>query len=1047
MPKIRLEQTISKTTMPRIICTVCNRQFSSTQYYNQHLAAESNVACRDKNILMRMRVPSFYNLSRPRGILPSKRNNSGNTVKEGRGDQENEGTHMPEFSVFDFVPSDDEPDPAPATHGNGKEAPEKCSPDASIRDKFGQYVDYANRNFERIVPEMAAAIELMKIMDDAGCGTALYNRIMDWHVSNLVHATKISAKELLEFLVKRYDLEATLPYERAITLPFSKAKLNISCHDALAMSRCLLTDPRIKEEEYLFFDDDPLKGPPDEFKILEDVNTGLCYRETYDKLIRPQPYSLTGRRKILLPYIFYLDSCVTGAFSNLSLEMLKFTFGIFKRELRDKDHAWRGLGYVPRNTKQGTRRAKEFVAESAHADAERYVEDASFKRGGALKVVLDTPNFDASAYLGPNATPIEIQAAKTPKELAQDFHKVLQTILWSYKELQDKNGFEWDLFYKGEQHKLQCVPFIMFIKGDGKEHDKHCGQYQSKTKGVGCLCRYCTIPTQFTDQPYYDKGVERKTQPMIEKLMQNNDKKRLKELSQQPLWNAWYPLRFGLHNDLGVHGACPIEILHWILLGMYKYDRSSFFNQTGESSALGLKLNDIASTMGILLQRQSDRDKPPTSFSRGVNTGKLSGHEMSGMILVLTATLRCTQGRRAILEEARGNQKDFFPNSNFVRDWIMLLETQLQFESWLKSPQLTVQAVERAKTKVCELMGMIKQVGKRQEGMANTLMNFHGTKHVPEDILFFGVPSNVDTFSNERHHKRDKKTAQRTQKRPDTVDIQTATKIIHRTAVDFAMEELGGRPRWHYFAGYDHSPSSDDNKPQQNKYNVGGTSATFFRHPNNGNWVCRVNSHMNNKAKYKFDQNTVTGMTKLCEFFEDDFPELTLHSELTVHDEGHDKQIYRGSPYCEGRPWQDWADFDDPPNDNSICGQFFGFVDLREMTPDPEWGEPPGIYALVEKAFPALDESEMELSDLWEPHIKEAREPKPHEDQTKLYNDLHLLNVNLILGPAIVIPDLANRNKRAYLRMIPRCEWAGMFEDWLQNPHERNFEEEQTTKT
>ena len=36
------------------------------------------------------------------------------------------------------------------------------------------------------------------------------------------------------------------------------------------------------------------------------------------------------------------------------------------------------------------------------------------------------------------------------------------------------------------------------------------------------------------------------------------------------------------HNDCGVHGACPLEVLHWISLGQYKYIRGMFFFQTGK---------------------------------------------------------------------------------------------------------------------------------------------------------------------------------------------------------------------------------------------------------------------------------------------------------------------------------------------------------------------------------------------------------------------------------------------------------------------------------
>ena len=258
--------------------------------------------------------------------------------------------------------------------------------------------------------------------------------------------------------------------------------------------------------------------------------------------------------------------------------------------------------------------------------------------------------------------------------------------------------------------------------------------------------------------------------------MKENVKENLQAVSQHPVWNAWHEIRFGLHKDYGVSGASPLEILHWILLGQYKYSREALFLQTGEYSNLGKAINGHATSIGILLQRQSDKDLPRTTFSRGLNTSGLSGHEMTGMILCLTATLRSAQGRNELFTTARGKQKGFFPDENYIRDWINLLETQLELEQWLKLKELPVVEVERAKTKFRELMGLVKQVGKRAKGMGYKTMNFHGTIHVPEAILNFGVPSNVNTAPNKSHHKRDKKTAKSTQFRPDTIDVQTAKK-------------------------------------------------------------------------------------------------------------------------------------------------------------------------------------------------------------------------------------------------------------------------------
>ena len=82
-----------------------------------------------------------------------------------------------------------------------------------------------------------------------------------------------------------------------------------------------------------------------------------------------------------------------------------------------------------------------------------------------------------------------------------------------------------------------------------------------------------------------------------------------------------------------------MEILHWILLGMYKYSRENFFAQTGVESILSENLNAVAVSIIILLKRQSDRDMPRTKCRNGIKPGQIMAQEMTGLILVLLTVL------------------------------------------------------------------------------------------------------------------------------------------------------------------------------------------------------------------------------------------------------------------------------------------------------------------------------------------------------------------------------------------------------------------------
>ena len=91
-----------------------------------------------------------------------------------------------------------------------------------------------------------------------------------------------------------------------MTLPHSRAHVSIVWNDAQAMIQSLFTNPRINNDDYLFFDNNPLKGLPKKMNYVKDLNTGKACMETYKSLIT----DLT--KQILLPVIFYIDGANTG---------------------------------------------------------------------------------------------------------------------------------------------------------------------------------------------------------------------------------------------------------------------------------------------------------------------------------------------------------------------------------------------------------------------------------------------------------------------------------------------------------------------------------------------------------------------------------------------------------------------------------------------------------------------------------------------------------------------------------------------------------------
>jgi hypothetical protein len=194
-----------------------------------------------------------------------------------------------------------------------------------------------------------------------------------------------------------------------------------------------------------------------------------------------------------------------------------------------------------------------------------------------------------------------------------------------------------------------------------------------------------------------------KTVPMIKSLVDIKDLKALQAMSQHPFDNAFWPLRFGLHNKNGIHGAMPLDMLHTIMLGILQRTIHCFFEQIGPTSIPAGALNDLSKEYGELMHRQSDRNMPKTKFFTGVQHGKIMGMEHEGVMLLLALLLRSTKGR-AILQKHKVFCDDAELGVERLADWQMLLELLLGWLMWLKSPRIRKVHLKAARKKHRTLM-------------------------------------------------------------------------------------------------------------------------------------------------------------------------------------------------------------------------------------------------------------------------------------------------------------------------------------------------------
>ena len=882
-------------------------------------------------------------------------------------------------------------------------------PDTDILEQFKEYSDYANKNRSPLTPNDEAGIELLDLLIKKRAPLNLYDDIYQWHVKNLKATSYKPKKTLLSDLKDRYNMTDKAPkLIKDMVLPHSRSKIDLVVHYFQQEVQSLLSDPRWTDADYLFHNDDPFSAPPEQFTNIGDINTGLAYRKTYDQLITDPT------KEVLLPIIFYMDGATTGQYDHLPIEILKFTLGIFNAKARDKVFSWRNLGYVTKFLGEETE-AQTIVRDSGHMDGDFYLpgtqpEESEEEDNGANDEnngnnTDDDDNNDNNSIgdQQQNDDPLNPQVADCH---AQDLHAMLKKMLETYREVE--HGFEWDLHYKGDTHRVTFIPFIMFIKGDTQEHDKHCGSFLSRGKLIAQLCRYCCCPNDQTDEPYATFNL--KSQPMIQKLVDNDDREALRALSQQPIQNCWYEVRFGLHNNLGVHSACPLEMVHWWQLGKYAYSRSMFFTQTGKDSILSKRFNALCKSMGYLFKRQSDRDVNRTDFSRGIKGGKLMAHEMSGMIVVLLAAMRTTKGRNLLFTQCRATQKQYFGQMAFIHDWMLLLTSLLQCEAWLKEPELRVYDVRRFKTKVKEIMNMEKKIGRRDKGMGFRTFKFHAALHVADDILNFGVPSNVNTMSNEMHHKPSKTAAIHTQRRAKIFDWQCANNLHDMEVIDVAMEEIMNNNNiWDYYkreSDENTAEFADEQSTLAVEVRNTGTRVEYFYDAKENNYKYRVNSRMQDKHLFKLGKELLAFLETTMNLLGNAVNSLSLFTEHKRFN-----QIFRGTPRYLDNVWRDWVMID-WGNNTILPGQIWIFVDLTEIPDNPSYE--PGIYAIIESADANPDEDEIAMTELFVPYIKET---DGVDENGKIKRKFYLVDVEAIHSPTIVIPDLDNENPAALLEI------------------------------
>ena len=855
-----------------------------------------------------------------------------------------------------------------------------------------------------ITKEFQAKVDLLLLLTKPGVPSSLFKEVWDWakdvQDSGVTLEEKTTRNSIVKQLCKRYDMSGEAPTEKKVVLPESGVEVKLVLHDFLPSLYSLLNDNDLMQDENLIFngDVDPFQKPPPgphsvDFQI-KDINDAQLYRDAFETHV------LVPGTDLLVPLILFIDKTHVDEKGTHRLEPVSFTLGIFKKEVRALDHAWRPLGYV-----------------------------------------MNQSNIKA-----------EVDAVQK----ARDYHFVLKEIFASLAKVQHSAGVAWNISYHGQNHDCTLKLPILCVVGDTEGHDMMCGHYQNRSNSRS-FCRSCNCPAEETGLPKELSKAKRKFTKAsdIQHLVKTNNLARLKALSYHPIDNAFSDLIF-CDPVQGINGATPGELMHVVQHGMFLYftkalfqmkrakkqqkrkreshksnlrtkkrrvepdediavdddeeddddddlsepgdeDKESdeeldndhqytsrlFNDDTGGDSVcrVGLftkkacaQVDILAKFYGRRLSHQSDRSFDRAFFANGITSeAKKFAQRENCVLLLLLIILTGYQGA------------EFFDKhlpSECVERLVEVIESLLLFEHFLSEPQVTKRDVNLVRKYVPEMLKDFYDIINRKDGLGINLIKFHLPLHLYDDLNRFGPAVVFWGKTGETNHKSYKEAAKHTQMNSSNLEIQTAKHVTEGYIVNRAKRE---------FRAEHISPVVSPTGEEITSDPTAECEAAC--------WYIDEDDMFNIKKKKKNDPPTTAQWAdhrlkmEVTSFIQDNImPHLTTKKVVlfrtVVRKDGSTSERYRADPnyktgYNSG--WHDWSRVYFGEDDGFVPCRTIVFMQLDETVNTPsihiKKGQP---YGLVQSAIQDIYKKPNDLSQRL-PSLANQEHFRAHQNSRLMY--------------------------------------------------------------
>jgi hypothetical protein len=840
-------------------------------------------------------------------------------------------------------------------------------------------------------------VNLLNLLDKNNAPLHLFDDIMKWMRSSVImnnYAVQTQAplrKTLIRNIIEENNLQLLFPKIIKFVLPNAKQSVKVITHNVRSSLFSLLSDKDLMKPENLIFKDNPLENPNNNSnQYLSDVNDGYCYREAYTQ------YCPDSTTDVLCPLILFIDKTHTDAKGNQTLEPVCVTLGIFNQQTRNREEAWRIIGFIP---------------SSANIANKQLSSD----------------------------------------EKQSDYHSMLNVVLSPLAQLQSFKGLAWKIQYNEMMYDVSLKIPILFICGDSEGQDKLVGrrlQYHNLVAGRH-ICRYCNVPYEKSDDPFFS-GSHTKSNT-IKKYIAKSNKKKLTEIGYLKLdENALHELTF-CDTVHGINGSVPADLLHTYQLGILIYVVDGLFAQKkastiavknkkraiqeaessdDETQGQNLQGSDKSShnifnnkqrdmfdqqarIYGKLYTHQADRDLPRTHFPGGI-TGekKKNGNEMQGVILnILTIFLSHEfEQYRALFGYGQ-------IGATRIGNWILLLERLLMVEEFLKQTVLKRQDVKRFGKWLPNFLKFLKKVVDRQTAASFKLLKFHLCTHLANDILKWGTPGAYNSATGESNHKMLKRRARKTQRQCDVIEEQQGVRYVEQLAIQCTVNTMHNKGKIHV--------NDEGLQAQKESSKLAGYSYFMTKHGifDSKNASANFPIAWSNRA----DQMLIFDLlkTKVLPFVDG----KQIHFMTTLHVDGN---LYRGDPLYKGGSWQDWAYCDWGPRHGCCPIHILIFADLSHLKHqiningiEIPVGEQVAIVHMVEHPLDANENGAFMAHPKSKLFFK-ASKMISNDDGNPV---LAFVDIKSIVNPCIAVPFSldARIDRVTYLFLKPRTEWTDIF--------------------